>query len=98
MGITTHITAIGREGARLAEAAALAGLDAPVPWCPGWDVRELLRHLSEIHLWAASHVAKRAVREGVPELVEAGALRIRPFHGGETLSWTFAGPEAPAAE
>lgn len=64
MEITTHITAIGREGARLAEAAALAGLDAPVPWCPGWDVRELLRHLSEIHLWAASHVAKRALYDG----------------------------------
>ncbi len=28
------------------------------PTCPGWDMRELLRHLSEIHLWAAAHVAQ----------------------------------------
>jgi uncharacterized protein (TIGR03083 family) len=62
--IADHIEAIGREGERLAAAASRAGLDAPVRWCPGWDVRELLRHLSEIHLWAASHVARRAVGEG----------------------------------
>ncbi len=68
MEIANHIEAIGREGERLATAASQAGLDASIRWCPGWDMRELLRHLSEIHLWAASHVARRAVREGVSEL------------------------------
>lgn len=70
MRIAGHIEAIGREGERLAAAASRAGLDAPIRWCPGWDMRELLRHLSEIHLWAASHVARRAVREGVSELAD----------------------------
>jgi uncharacterized protein (TIGR03083 family) len=70
MEIDTHIAAIGREGERLAAAASRAGLDDPIPWCPGWDTRDLLRHLSEIHLWAASHVARRAVREGVSELAD----------------------------
>lgn len=29
----------------------------------------------------------------VPELVEAGALRIRPFHAGETLDWRLVRPD-----
>ena len=73
MEIDSHIEAIRREGVRLAAAASRAGLDDPIPWCPGWDTRDLLRHLSEIHLWAASHVARRAVREGVSELADLEA-------------------------
>lgn len=64
MDAAEHIEAIAREGTRLAEAASRASLDDAIPYCPGWDVRELLRHLSEIHLWAASHVAMRAPYEG----------------------------------
>lgn len=55
-----HIAAIAAEGKLLAVNAEQAGLDAAVPSCPGWDVRDLLRHLSEIHLWAAAQVTKRA--------------------------------------
>lgn len=73
MDVDVHIEAIRHEGERLALAASRARLDDPIPWCPGWDVRELLRHLSEIHLWAASHVARCAVREGVPELADLEA-------------------------
>ena len=32
----------------------------------------------------------------VPELVEAGALRIRPFHAGEKLDWRLVRPESGA--
>jgi uncharacterized protein (TIGR03083 family) len=71
--IDDHIDAIAREGERLAAAASSAGLDATIRWCAGWRMRELLRHLSEIHLWAASHVARRAVRDGVPELADLEA-------------------------
>jgi uncharacterized protein (TIGR03083 family) len=62
MDATTHIAAITREGQRLAEAGSAAGLDAMVPYCPGWDVRELLRHLSEIHLWAAAALTHHETR------------------------------------
>ena len=58
MEINEHITAIAQEAKLLAEAAERGGLDAEVPTCPGWDVRELVRHLGMIHLWAAGHVAK----------------------------------------
>jgi uncharacterized protein (TIGR03083 family) len=59
MEITEHITAVGREAKLLARAAEHGGLDADVPSCPGWDMRELLRHLGMIHLWAAGHVSER---------------------------------------
>jgi len=59
MEITEHITAVGREAKLLARAAEHGGLDADVPSCPGWDMRELLRHLGMIHLWAAGHVSRR---------------------------------------
>ena len=57
MRTAEHIAAIAGEGRLLAEAARSAGLDAPVPTCPGWATRDLVRHLGLIHLWAASHVA-----------------------------------------
>ena len=73
LDVNAHIDAVAREGERLAMAASRGRLDDPIPWCPGWDIRDLLRHLSEIHLWAASHVARTAVREGVSELADLEA-------------------------
>ena len=46
-----------REGRLLAEAAGRVGLDAAVPSCPGWTVRNLLRHVGGVHRWATSIVA-----------------------------------------
>jgi uncharacterized protein (TIGR03083 family) len=60
--IAEHITAVGQEARLLAEAAEHSGLDVDIPTCPGWDMRELLRHLSEIHLWAAALVAQRTTK------------------------------------
>jgi len=62
MEISEHITALGQEARLLAEAARQGGLDADVPTCPGWDMRDLVRHLSEIHLWAAALVAERTTK------------------------------------
>ena len=71
MEIPRHIAAIAQEGKLFAEAARRSGLDAEVGCCPGWDVRELVRHLSSVHLWAAAHVAKRAtVLTGDPALTQ----------------------------
>jgi uncharacterized protein (TIGR03083 family) len=62
METADHITAIAREAELLAAAADRNGLDADIVWCPGWDMRELVRHLSEIHLWAAGIVAQRTAK------------------------------------
>ena len=62
METADHITAIAREAELLAAAADRNGLDADIVWCPGWDMRDLVRHLGEIHLWAAGIVAQRTTK------------------------------------
>ena len=68
-----HIATIGREARLFAEAATIGGPDVTIPTCPGWVMRDLVRHLSEIHLWAAAHVALRATKMWVDELDELAA-------------------------
>lgn len=70
MDIAEHIAVIEEEGHHFAVAANQGGLDAVVTTCPGWDLRELVRHLSEIHLWAAAHVARRARKMWIDDLEE----------------------------
>ncbi|MFE7118838.1 maleylpyruvate isomerase family mycothiol-dependent enzyme [Streptomyces sp. NPDC057654] len=65
MDTAAYIESIERDGQLLAEAAERAGLDAPVPTCPEWRVRDLLRHLGQVHRWAARYVA-----EGLTEPVQ----------------------------
>ena len=40
-----YVDAVADSSRRLADAAAAAGVDAPVPTCPGWTVADLLEHL-----------------------------------------------------
>jgi uncharacterized protein (TIGR03083 family) len=70
MEIARHITVIGQEAKLLADAAEQGGLEATIDTCPGWQMRDLVRHLSEIHLWAAAHVARRAAKMWVDDLAE----------------------------
>lgn len=70
MEITEHITAVGQEAKLFAEAAEQGGLDVDIPTCPGWDMRELVRHLIEIHLWAAAHIAQPHDKPWVDDLAE----------------------------
>lgn len=56
MEIAAHITALAEHGQGLATAAGQAGLTAPVPTCPGWTVRHLLKHIGKVHRWAATYV------------------------------------------
>ena len=69
MEIDEHITALRREATRFADAARRAELDADITYCPGWSMRDLVRHLSEIHLWAAANFVKRrgAARVWAPD-------------------------------
>ncbi len=73
METAKHIAAIGREAKLFADAAAQGGLSAGIDTCPGWDMRDLVRHLSEIHLWAAGHVARRATKMWVDDLADLSA-------------------------
>jgi uncharacterized protein (TIGR03083 family) len=58
LSVDEYIAAIEREGALMAAAVARGDLDATVPTCPDWTLRELAHHLGRVHHWAAAHVEK----------------------------------------
>lgn len=76
METSGHLAALRAEGPRVAAAAELAGLDAAVPTCPDWTVRDLLGHVGGVHRWAALVVAER--RATAPEESETKACFDAP--------------------
>jgi len=52
--------------------AEAAGLDADVPTCPGWKVRDLVAHQGMVHRWAAASLRGDDVPE--PEAFEREGL------------------------
>jgi uncharacterized protein (TIGR03083 family) len=98
MDIAEYVEFLRREGESLAEAAKDAGTDAPVPTCPGWRVRDLVRHMGVVHRWATAFVARGIASprpmEEAPEL--DGAELLAWFEDGHrtlTRTLTAAGPE-----
>jgi uncharacterized protein (TIGR03083 family) len=92
MEIAEHIDALRRQGERLADAAERAGLDAAVPPCAPWLVKDLLRHTGYVHRWAARHITEcpGQVLDGPPE---AEILRGGAEDAG-LLAWFRAGHAA----
>jgi uncharacterized protein (TIGR03083 family) len=98
-----HIAAIEQDGLILAEAAERAGLAAPVPSCPAWQVRDLVRHLSYVHRWAAAYITQqighRTERPSEAELLAGGPpdaellAWFRDGHAGLTAALASADPE-----
>ncbi|WP_083784460.1 maleylpyruvate isomerase family mycothiol-dependent enzyme [Janibacter sp. HTCC2649] len=56
MNRESHLVALTAATDRLVRDAASAGLDAPVPTCPGWTVRDLLAHQGAVHRWATANI------------------------------------------
>ena len=71
-----HIGCLQDQGERPADCAAAAGLGAPVPTCPGWRVRDLLRHGGFVHRRAAGYVAG-----------QRGEMISTPDDGSRLLRW-----------
>src|SRR5947209_11736166 len=44
---------------RLAESAAAAGPDAPVPTTPGWTITQLVEHVGQTQHWVAEIIERR---------------------------------------
>jgi uncharacterized protein (TIGR03083 family) len=93
LDIGYHIECLRREGALLAEAASRAGLDADVPACPGWQVRDLLAHIGYVHRWATGYVSERHTR-WVERLTEAQTLASAD---PELECWSFLEAPSPLA-
>src|SRR5579875_1398711 len=60
MQIDDYIAAVRREGELIAVTSETLSLDDPIPTCPGWQVRDLLRHLSSVHRWATEAITRPA--------------------------------------
>jgi uncharacterized protein (TIGR03083 family) len=92
MEIAEHIDALRGQGDRLADAAERAGLDATVPPCQPWLVKDLLRHTGYIHRWAARHITE------CPDTVLNGPPEADILRGGaadqDLLAWFRAGHAA----
>ena len=58
MEIGTWIQTLRQEGARMTAAARSAPADTPVPTCPDWVARDLIRHMGGVHRWATTFVAE----------------------------------------
>lgn len=87
MEIAELIDVLDREGHLLADAAAKAGMDARVPTCPGWQVRELLSHTGRVHRWAT-----RYVTESLKERMQLGDEP--ELDGAELVAWYREGHRA----
>lgn len=86
LSLVDHVTAIAHGGRILRDAAAVAGLDAPVPTCPAWDVRELVTHQGMVHRWAAANLRGEADHRTGDSTAAAAAA-------DDLLGWFDAGVE-----
>ncbi|MYS52188.1 maleylpyruvate isomerase family mycothiol-dependent enzyme, partial [Streptomyces sp. SID6013] len=96
MRTAAYVEILDREGALLAAAAEAAGTDAEVPTCPGWRVRDLLRHTGMVHRWATELVAEGHTgprRADDPPALDGGPLLSWFREGHERLVGTLAGAE-----
>jgi len=69
-----HLDALRRAGEALAAAAERSDPDAPIPTCPEWRMRDLVRHIGDVHRWAAAHVADRRTERITDITAVAGPL------------------------
>jgi uncharacterized protein (TIGR03083 family) len=88
LALDDHIAALGIAVNRGAAAARSAGLDARVPTCPAWDVRELVAHVGMVHRWAAAQLRGRGDDVG-----SGAALKGEGRDAADPVSWWLAGAE-----
>jgi uncharacterized protein (TIGR03083 family) len=91
LSVDDYLVLIGTAARRLADEAAEAGLDAPVPTCPEWTVAELVGHQGEVHRWAAAVVAGGLSDLDLPASELAATLP--PSDEAVLLSWFTAGAD-----
>jgi uncharacterized protein (TIGR03083 family) len=54
--VANLVDQLRRDGERLADVASSTDPAAPVPTCPGWRLRDLVRHVGGVHRWATGFV------------------------------------------
>jgi uncharacterized protein (TIGR03083 family) len=90
------VDALRREAAQVSALLAAADLAAPVPSCPGWQVRDLVDHLGGVHRWT-TEIVRTGERARFPDS-PAGADLVRWFDdGAERLAKTLTDAEPTRA-
>jgi uncharacterized protein (TIGR03083 family) len=82
-----HVAAITAACDLLVQAARRAGLDAPVPTCPAWDVRQLVTHQGMVHRWAAANLRGERDHRTADSTAEAAA-------SSDLIGWLAEGANA----
>lgn len=91
LSLDQHCTAITNAVERLTADAAAAGLEAAVPTCPGWSVRDLLAHLGMVHRWATAHVTGNGAgqQRTATAMAEAEGREVE-----DPVGWLHSGADA----
>jgi uncharacterized protein (TIGR03083 family) len=89
MDRTSYLQAIRRESDALVAAASL-GLDPAVPSCPGWTVRDVVRHTGAVHRHKEQIVRERW-RDAAPDPIDPPTEGLVEWFlfGSETLLATL---------
>jgi uncharacterized protein (TIGR03083 family) len=99
-----YLDQLAQNSERLADAATAAGVDAPVPSCPGWTVTDLLEHCVGGDVWARAIVeqgkagsTERVARAEVDPSLQGDALVAAFRSGAQALvaALSSVGPDTP---
>ncbi len=85
LALSRHLAGIREAIDAFATHATAAGLEAPVPTTPDWDVRRLLAHQGLVHRWATSVVRGEELDD---DTVEREGL-----HAADPVAWLRRGAD-----
>jgi uncharacterized protein (TIGR03083 family) len=85
MQLEQHLDGFRAAVEAFAGSASTAGLEAPVPTTPDWDVRRLVAHQGLVHRWATGHLLGRRID---PDATEQEGLVAE-----DPVAWLRAGAE-----
>jgi uncharacterized protein (TIGR03083 family) len=82
LDLTRHLDGLHDAATALVAYAGRAGLEAAVPTCPDWVVRDLVAHQGMVHRWAAALLRREA-----PSDAEVAAYEDAGRAATDPLSW-----------
>ncbi|MFV0309047.1 MAG: maleylpyruvate isomerase N-terminal domain-containing protein [Desertimonas sp.] len=76
------VDVIVSSGAAMSSQARAAGVDAPVPTCPGWSVADLVAHATKVHRWSAGNLLGEPFERTDDEIIASEKDLIGYFDAG----------------
>ncbi len=83
--VAEHAEGLGDAVAVIRANAVAAGLDAAVPTCPGWSVRDLVTHLGVVHRWADAVLTGRVSPPATG--IDEPAVEAEARAAADVLDW-----------